>query len=125
MRFRFVAASIFALLATGCGSSTSNSMPTAPSPPSSSGGSSVTIVSGAQTLTTTAFSPNPLTISVGTTVTWMNHDNTSHTATANSGAFDTGIVAPGGQASKQFTTAGSFAYHCSIHPNMVATITVQ
>jgi plastocyanin len=125
MRFRFVAASIFALLATGCGSSTSNSMSTAPSSPSPTGGSSVTIVSGAQTLTTTAFSPNPLTIAVGTTVTWMNQDNTSHTATANNGAFDTGIVAPGGQASKQFTTAGSFAYHCSLHPNMVATITVQ
>jgi plastocyanin len=76
-------------------------------------------------MTTTAYSPNPLTISVGTTVTWVNQDNTSHTATANNGAFETGTIPPGGQASKQFTAAGSIAYHCSFHPKMVATINVQ
>ena len=119
MLSRFTAAAILALVATGCGSSTSNSMAPTPTTPSPSG-SSVT-----QSLTTTAFSPNPLTISVGTTVTWMNQDKTAHTATSNNGAFDTGTIAVGGQASKQFTTAGSFPYHCTIHPGMVATITVQ
>jgi plastocyanin len=88
-------------------------------------GSSVSIVSGASTLTTTAFSPNPLTVSVGTTVTWMNNDNTIHDATSNTGAFDTGMIAPGVQVSHQFSTAGTFAYHCSIHPNMIATIIAQ
>jgi plastocyanin len=85
----------------------------------------VTIVSGARTLTTTAYAPNPLTVSVGTTVTWVNSDSTAHTSTSNTGAFDTGTIAAGGSASFRFQTAGSFPYHCTFHPGMVATITVQ
>jgi plastocyanin len=88
----------------------------------------VSIVSGAFNLTTTAFSPNPLTVAAGTTVTWANHDAVAHTATATSpsGAFDTGNI-PVGSTSKTvtFSTPGTFQYHCSIHPNMVATVTVQ
>ena len=42
---------------------------------------------GASTMTTTAFNPNPITVSVGGTVTWTNNDSTSHTSTANGGAW--------------------------------------
>jgi plastocyanin len=66
-----------------------------------------------------------MTVSVGTTVTWVNGDNTSHTSTSNNGAFDTGTIAPGGSASFRFQSAGSFPYHCTFHPGMIATITVQ
>jgi plastocyanin len=66
-----------------------------------------------------------LTVSVGTTVTWVNNDTSTHTSTSNSAAFDTGSIAPGGSASFRFQSAGSFPYHCTFHPGMVATINVQ
>jgi len=83
------------------------------------------MVSGARTLTTTAFSPNPTTVAVGTTVTWMNNDTSTHDATADNGAFATPSIAPGSSASVKLQTAGTFTYHCTIHPGMVGTITVQ
>src|SRR5215212_1182161 len=45
---------------------------------------SVSIVSGASTLTTDAYSPNPIQVSVGTTVTWTNNDSQPHTVTSGS-----------------------------------------
>lgn len=97
----------------------------APSPSSPATTATVTIVNGASVLTTTAYSPNPLNISVGTTVMWVNNDSTSHTSTANGGAWSSPTIAPGGQFSFAFGSAGTFSYHCSIHPNMVATINVE
>ena len=72
-----------------------------------------------------AFSPQTITIAVGDTVTWTNADAQGHTATADGGAFDTGRISGGGSASATFATAGTFAYHCSIHPAMTATIEVE
>lgn len=106
-----------------CGSSYSSSSPAAPSAPPPP--ATVSIVAGARTLTTTAYSPNPLNIPRGTTVTWVNNDTTTHDQIADGGAFATGIVAVGGQASFTFQTAGTFPYHCGRHPGMVATINVQ
>src|ERR1700737_1497438 len=89
------------------------------SPAQSSSGSpaTVTIVPGASVMTTTAFSPNPVNVSVGTTVTWLNNDSTRHTSTADGGAWSSPIIAPGGQFSFTFQSAGTFPYHCVIHPN--------
>ena len=42
-----------------------------------------------------AFSPRTLTINVGDRVTWTNSDQVAHTATANNGAFDTGLIDQG------------------------------
>jgi len=83
------------------------------------------MVMGAFGMTTTAYSPNPANVAVGTTVTWMNNDSVTHDARADGGAFATPLISPGGSASVKLTTAGSFVYHCSIHPGMVATIVVQ
>jgi plastocyanin len=88
-------------------------------------GTPVSIVNGASVLTTTAFSPSTATVAVGGSVTWTNSDNTSHTSTAANGAWNSGVIAPGGQFTTTFTTAGSYPYHCTIHPGMVGTITVQ
>src|SRR5205823_8749489 len=72
-----------------------------------------------------AFSPQSLTISVGTTVTWKNTTQVSHTATSDDGTtFDSGIIPSGGTFSFTFTTTGTFGYHCNIHPFMTGTITV-
>ncbi len=57
-------------------------------------------------------------------MTWTNNDTTGHTVTADDGSFDSGTVAPGATFSHTFDTAGTFSYHCNIHPTMTATITV-
>lgn len=80
--------------------------------------------SGSVSIAGFAFSPSSLTVSQGDTVSWANSDSTAHTATASDGSFDTGTIAAGGSASHTFTKAGTFAYACSIHPNMHGTITV-
>jgi len=77
------------------------------------------------TIANFAFSPGTITVQAGTTVTWVNNDSVAHTATGDNGEFDTGSISPCGSASITFDTAGTFAYHCTIHPNMTASITVQ
>jgi plastocyanin len=72
-----------------------------------------------------AFDPDSVTIQVGDTVTWTNNDGTAHTATAIGGSFDTGNIGPGASDSVTFDTAGTFAYVCSIHPQMTGTVVVQ
>lgn len=77
-----------------------------------------------------AFSPATLTIKAGTTVTWKNATAVGHTVTSDDGkSFNSGttnpIAAQGGTFSFTFTKAGTFAYHCEIHPFMKATIIVQ
>ena len=80
---------------------------------------------GATALTTTAYVPNPVTVSMGTTVTWVNSDVDPHTTTSNTNAFDSGTMNPGATFSFRFQSSGSFSYICLIHPNMVGTIVVQ
>ena len=70
-----------------------------------------------------AFDPADLTVKVGDTVTFTNDDSVAHTVTFES--FDSGNVDAGGTYSHKFDTAGKFPYHCSIHPQMTGTITVQ
>jgi plastocyanin len=82
-------------------------------------------VQGASILTTTAYSPNPLTVDVGTTVTWTNNDVMPHTSTADGGLWNSGTIAPGGRYSYTFQAAGTFPYHCGLHPGMVGTVTVR
>ena len=71
-----------------------------------------------------AFEPASLTIAAGDIVTFVNEDNAPHTATDNAGAFDTGRLSKGQSAQLTFGAAGSFAYHCDVHPGMTGTITV-
>ena len=71
-----------------------------------------------------AFGPATITIPVGTKVTWTNNDPATHTVTSDTGAFDSKNMANGASFSFTFTQAGSYAYHCAIHPRMVATIVV-
>ena len=72
-----------------------------------------------------AFTPASVTVTAGATVTWTNNDSAPHTATGDGGEFDTGNIAQGGSASVTFDTPGTYTYHCSIHPNMTATIIVE
>jgi len=76
------------------------------------------------------FNPATITITVGTTVTWTNTTSAPHTVTSDDGtSFDSNINTPisanGGTFSFTFTKAGTFSYHCQIHPFMKATIILQ
>ncbi len=71
-----------------------------------------------------AYRPLRLTVQVGATVLFTNLDSTAHTATASSGAFDTGTIAPRGRRTIVLTHPGTYAYYCQFHPFMRATITV-
>ena len=95
------------------------------------------ITSGASSKTTDAFSPNPLNVNVGDTVTWTNKDSTAHTVTSGTGANDpdkgkefdsspnfTPIISVNGKFSHTFDKAGEFAYFCALHPTMVGTVMV-
>ena len=72
-----------------------------------------------------AFAPSTVTIQVGDSVTWTNEDSTPHTATAEDGSFDTGQLANGDSNTVTFDTAGTFAYVCSIHPQMTGSVVVE
>jgi plastocyanin len=85
----------------------------------------VTIPSGASTLTTAAFGANPLAVSTGTTISWLNSDNTTHTSVADGNQWASGNISPGGRFNFTFASAGRFTYHCQIHPNMIGTVIVQ
>lgn len=71
-----------------------------------------------------AFSTSSLSVTKGAKVTWKNNDATTHTVTSDDGAFDSGNIAPGGSFSFTFTNAGTFSYHCKIHPGMTAKVVV-
>src|ERR1700730_3502602 len=72
-----------------------------------------------------AFAPPTITVHVGDTVTWTNRDAFSHTSTSDTGAWDTHVITAGSSSSFTFASAGTFAYHCSIHTFMHGTVVVQ
>jgi plastocyanin len=71
-----------------------------------------------------AFGPAPLTVKAGTTVTWINEDETPHTVVATAHAFRSKALDTDDKYSFTFTTPGSYAYFCSLHPHMQATVVV-
>ena len=124
---RLALTSFVLLSAVACGSSYS-SPSTTPSPapgPVATPGTPVTIPMNASTLTNTAFAPDAADVSAGATVTWTNTDGVAHTSTSDTGVWDSGIVQPGGQFSVSFPTAGTYRYHCLLHPGMIGTVVVH
>jgi plastocyanin len=72
------------------------------------------------------FSPKPIQVTAGSTVTWTNTTAVLHTATSDTAAWDTGNIAPGATSSAiSFPTAGTFTYHCTIHPTMTGSVIVS
>ena len=72
-----------------------------------------------------AYSPRTVEIRVGDTVRWTNRDSVAHSATARNGSFDTGLLAEGETGSVRFTTAGTYQYICTPHPDMTGTVVVR
>lgn len=73
-----------------------------------------------------AMSPGWVEAVVGDKVTWRNVDGTMHTVTADLNAtFDSGPLAAGESFEFVFDTAGTYGYHCNVHPGMRGTIRVS
>jgi plastocyanin len=74
-----------------------------------------------------AFSPATLAVTAGSTVTWTNQDTAPHDAKTTSApaAFHSPMLNKGGSWSFTFTTPGTYAYYCTVHPNMTARIVVR
>jgi plastocyanin len=72
-----------------------------------------------------SFSPNPVEVKVGETLTWINDDSGRHTVTSkDDGIFDSSIMGKGQSFNYTFDTAGEYPYYCEPHPNMVGTVVV-
>jgi plastocyanin len=99
----------------------------------------VSIVPGASTLADKAFSPDPVNIKVGDTVTWVNDDTVFHTVVSGNPSgggetgkiFDSGLSGPtalttkGKTFSHTFTEKGEFPYFCQLHPTMIGKVIVS
>lgn len=138
---------LLVLLLTACGSTSSSSSsggvasatptdtptPASTPPPTPTPTQAITGPTQAVTIMKTssgyAFNPDMLAVAVGTTVVWTNNTTAPHTVTSDDGkSFDSGASNPigsGGTFSFKFTKAGTYKYHCQVHPSMVATIVVK
>jgi plastocyanin len=73
-----------------------------------------------------AFEPAMLTVHVGDIIQWTNTASFEHTITFDSeSSLSDPSLQPGGTWEVKFTTAGTYQFHCSIHPQMVGTIVVS
>jgi plastocyanin len=72
-----------------------------------------------------AYQPNPVTVPAGQSVTWTWEDQgNQHSVTADDGSFESCLQGAGSTFTTTFAKAGTYAYHCSIHPNMKGSVTV-
>jgi plastocyanin len=71
------------------------------------------------------FSQATLTVPIGTTVTWVNRDEESHTVTSTAGLFASPALDPRQAFSYRFTTPGTYTYYCALHPHMTAKLVVE
>jgi len=72
-----------------------------------------------------AFLPQRITVKPGTTVTWTNDDDAPHTIASSAKVFKSRPLDTGNKFSFTFTTPGTYAYFCSVHPQMTGTVTVE
>ena len=70
------------------------------------------------------YQPANMQVRVGTTVTWTNQDSVPHSVTFKNGMKDSGLLTQGQSFSYTFNTPGTYQYYCTVHPYMVATVTV-
>src|SRR5829696_5633531 len=70
------------------------------------------------------FDPADVAIQPGDTIMWVNRGNTPHTVTSDDGQFDSEVLNPGESFMFTFPEAGTFNYHCEIHPFMTGSVTV-
>lgn len=72
-----------------------------------------------------AFEASTITIKVGDTVTWTNHDDSPHSVVADDGSFKSNSLKNDASFSQTFGTAGTFSYHCGFHASMTGIVIVE
>jgi len=133
------AASLLTLALAACGGSTGGTAAPASAPASSaaaSGGASPSAGGAAVCAPGTgagqvqanakdfAFTPATVTVPAGQSVTWTNGDSASHSIVLDGGQCKSDPFASGATTTLQFNVAGSYPFHCGIHPSMKGTIEV-
>ena len=86
--------------------------------------SNATVVSIVADAGSNSYSPNPVEVEVGETVTWVNDDSNIHTATSKDGTFNSVVVFEEQSFSYTFGREGKYPYFCDIHPGMVGMVVV-
>ncbi|MDB5609742.1 MAG: blue (type 1) copper domain protein [Bradyrhizobium sp.] len=71
------------------------------------------------------FAPPDLTVAVGTTVKWVNHDDIPHSVVNKDKAFRSKALDTDDSYSFTFASAGTFDYFCGLHPHMVGKVIVK
>lgn len=71
-----------------------------------------------------SFVPGDVTVAVGHSVDWSNMDSIEHNPVADDGSWGTDLPA-GSDGTVTFNTAGTWSYHCAIHPSMTGSVTVK
>ncbi len=77
------------------------------------------------TISGSQFSPNTVTINAGDTVEWVNNDPFAHTTSSDQSGLWDSTLQQGNVFAHTFGDAGSYSYHCKIHPSMTATVEVR
>lgn len=75
-------------------------------------------------ITNYMFTPNKVTVTPGTKITWVNHDEVPHTIADKDKKFRSSALDTNDIYSYTFTTPGTYQYFCTLHPQMLATIIV-
>jgi plastocyanin len=105
-------------------SSVSSAMMMTSSRPSSAAASSAAVSGNAVSISGFSFGPQTITVKAGTAVTWSNQDSVPHMIVGDSGGPSSSILQPGQSYSYTYTAAGTFTYHCGVHPGMKGTVIV-
>lgn len=138
MQFRplvAVAATVLLLAACSSGGATTAPSAEAPAPPSAEASAPpaaeapcVASAAGGEVdvaIANFTFDPANITATAGQTVTFTNNDSAPHTATLDDGSCTTPNIDPAGASALTFNAAGTYPFHCNVHPNMKGTITVS
>ena len=72
-----------------------------------------------------AFIPADIQAKVGQNVSFTNSDSAPHTATLDDASCTTPNIAAGASEGLTFNAAGTYPFHCNVHPDMKGTITVS
>lgn len=116
--------------ATGSGNTTGPPPVASPMPsmsmPASHPSTTAPVTGNAVAIKNFAFAPATLKVRVGTTVTWTNQDTDAHTVTSagTGGPLHSAALTTHATYSYTFTRPGTYAYLCTIHPFMTATVEV-
>ena len=116
---------ILALIFSGCGGGNTETI----LPPSANVATGqsvlVRIPRGANALGVKAFGVNPLDVTAGATIIWINNDDLKHTVTANDAQFDSGALSTGNAFGTVLNSPGTYIYHDEFQPGLSGTIIVH